>query len=71
MEMILNATLRNGIMLERKREVQDMDLNELKRRKDAIGYEYDEIAELAVFLCSDSSNGIIGQTIVCDGGALL
>ena len=24
-----------------------MDLNELKRRKDAIGYEYDEIAELA------------------------
>lgn len=47
MEMILNATLQNGIMLERKREVQDMDLNELKRRKDAIGYEYDEIAELA------------------------
>lgn len=30
-----------------------------------------EIAELAVFLCSDASNGIIGQTIVCDGGALL
>lgn len=31
----------------------------------------DEIAELAMFLCSDASNGIIGQTIVCDGGSLL
>lgn len=30
-----------------------------------------EIAELAMFLCCDASNGIIGQTIVCDGGALL
>ncbi len=30
-----------------------------------------EIAELAIFLCSDASNGIIGQTIVCDGGSLL
>lgn len=30
-----------------------------------------EIAELALFLCGGASNGIIGQTIVCDGGALL
>mgnify|MGYP000882741154 CR=1 FL=1 len=28
----------------------------------------EEIAELAVFLMSDASNFIIGQTIVCDGG---
>lgn len=31
----------------------------------------EEIAELTYFLCSDAANGIIGQTIVCDGGALL
>lgn len=31
----------------------------------------EEIAELAVFLLSDAANGIIGQTIVCDGGTLL
>ncbi len=28
----------------------------------------DEIAELALFLISDASNAIVGQTIVCDGG---
>lgn len=28
----------------------------------------EEIAELAVFLASDASNFIVGQTIVCDGG---
>lgn len=28
----------------------------------------DEIADLALFLISDSSNAIVGQTIVCDGG---
>ncbi|NLE04681.1 MAG: SDR family oxidoreductase [Crenarchaeota archaeon] len=28
----------------------------------------EEIAELAVFLMSDASNFIVGQTIVCDGG---
>ena len=31
----------------------------------------EEIAELASFLISDSSNFIIGQTIVCDGGYIL
>ena len=31
----------------------------------------EEIAELAVFLASDASNFIIGQTIVCDGGYTL
>ena len=31
----------------------------------------EEIAELATFLLSDAANGIIGQTIVCDGGTLL
>lgn len=31
----------------------------------------EEIAEIALFLCSGACNGIIGQTIVCDGGALL
>ena len=31
----------------------------------------EEIAEIAAFLCSDAANGIIGQTIVCDGGALV
>lgn len=31
----------------------------------------EDIAELAFFLCSDAANGIVGQTIVCDGGALL
>ncbi len=28
----------------------------------------EEIAELAIFLISDASNEIVGQTIVCDGG---
>ena len=31
----------------------------------------EEIAEIACFLLSDVANGIIGQTIVCDGGSLL
>ena len=31
----------------------------------------EEIAELALFLISDTSNFIIGQTIVCDGGYIL
>lgn len=31
----------------------------------------EEIAEIACFLISDATNGIIGQTIVCDGGRLL
>ena len=31
----------------------------------------EEIAEIAAFLCSDAANGIIGQTIVCDGGTLV
>ncbi len=31
----------------------------------------EEIAELATFLCSDASNGIVGQIIACDGGTLL
>lgn len=31
----------------------------------------DEIAELATFLLSDAANGIVGQTIICDGGTLL
>lgn len=31
----------------------------------------EEIAELAIFMLSDAANGIIGQTILCDGGALL
>jgi len=28
----------------------------------------EEIAELAIFLISDASNFIVGQTIICDGG---
>jgi len=31
----------------------------------------EEIAELALFLMSDSGNAIVGQTIVCDGGYTL
>ena len=31
----------------------------------------EEIAELATFLASDAANHIVGQTIVCDGGASL
>lgn len=31
----------------------------------------EEIAELALFLISDASNFIVGQTIVCDGGYIL
>ena len=31
----------------------------------------EEIAELAAFLLSDAANGIIGQTLLCDGGAML
>ena len=31
----------------------------------------EEIAELALFLASDASNNIIGQIIICDGGATL
>ena len=31
----------------------------------------DEVAELALFLISDASNAIVGQTIICDGGYTL
>ncbi len=31
----------------------------------------EEIAEIVFFLCSDAANGIVGQTIVCDGGELV
>lgn len=31
----------------------------------------EEIAELALFLISDASNAIVGQTIICDGGYTL
>lgn len=31
----------------------------------------EEIAEIALFLCSGAANGIVGQTIACEGGALL
>lgn len=31
----------------------------------------EEVAELACFLASDASNGIVGQTIFCDGGTSL
>ena len=31
----------------------------------------EEIAEIAVFLASDATNNIVGQTIVCDGGTTL
>ena len=31
----------------------------------------EEIAEIALFLASDSANNIVGQTIICDGGAML
>ncbi|MCQ2312934.1 MAG: SDR family oxidoreductase [Paludibacteraceae bacterium] len=31
----------------------------------------EEIAEIAMFLSTDAANGIIGQTILCDGGATL
>ena len=31
----------------------------------------EEIADLATFLVSDASNGIVGQTIPCDGGSML
>ncbi len=30
-----------------------------------------DIAEIVMFLCSGAANGIVGQTIVCDGGTLL
>ncbi|MBT4483030.1 MAG: SDR family oxidoreductase [Candidatus Latescibacteria bacterium] len=30
-----------------------------------------EIAELALFLMSDATNYIVGQTIICDGGYCL
>lgn len=30
-----------------------------------------EIAELVTFLCSGAADGIVGQTIVCDGGTIL
>lgn len=30
-----------------------------------------EIAEIVTFLCSGAANGIVGQTIICDGGTLL
>lgn len=31
----------------------------------------EEIAEIALFLASDAANNIVGQTIICDGGATL
>lgn len=31
----------------------------------------EEIADVATFLVSDASNGIVGQTILCDGGSML
>lgn len=31
----------------------------------------EEIADLATFLVCDASNGIVGQTILCDGGSML
>lgn len=43
-------------------------------REDAVNKRIttpDEIAELAIFLCSGAANGIVGQTILCDGGTLL
>lgn len=37
----------------------------------AMAKKFVDVGAVATFLCSDVSNGIIGQTIVCDGGALL
>lgn len=31
----------------------------------------EEVTELAVFLCSDAANGIVGQVIACDGGVII
>lgn len=31
----------------------------------------EELAEIALFLIGDAANGIVGQTIICDGGKLL
>ena len=31
----------------------------------------EEIAEIVHFLATDAANGIVGQTIVCDGGVTL
>lgn len=54
-------------------------INKVNVEKNAIDYRSknrriiipEEIAEIATFLLSDAANGIIGQTIICDGGALL
>lgn len=49
------------------------DVNENAYHKNPIGRLIlpEEIAEIVHFLATDAANGIVGQTIVCDGGATL
>ena len=49
------------------------DVNENAYHKSPLGRLIlpEEIAEIVHFLATDAANGIVGQTIVCDGGATL
>lgn len=52
----------------------DLDLNKNMNRAGALtdrASTSEEIAEIAVFLASNATTNIIGQTIVCDGGETL
>lgn len=59
----ITATNINGIKVE-----ENAFSNESRNKRVALP---EEIAELALFLASDAANNIVGEVIVCDGGASL
>lgn len=60
---IINTDMQSGLLSQRKNDNIYCNLTPLKRFALPT-----EIAELAIFLLSDSGSFIVGQTIVSDGG---